>query len=430
MGSFMRTTHPRRDSALLASIVAVATVLPAAAAASPSHATDAAVAASAPSQQARPVIMRSKPKVHEITLEVELYAGASTTPAFSGDNAVDLRPAYSIPQIKIGVPVLTRTTWCDTDFSALAWKVENDGYDITRRDAKVFSQVKPGVEAMLEFDVVPRTELFNGMRVLAKYRVQRWEVTVDEAAAARVTWPREWPAWTKRHLGEELGINPEDPAIKSLAENATRGGARSVTPFIAARNAVGAVLREWRSMTGDTSEFGPDGNLRGIRFTVGTASGLGAGRGTSVELATTCVAALRALGIPSRIVYGIEEHENRSGREKTRFRYIGEFFLPEVGWIPFDPMELRGQGAATKPSTAPVKGFANVTNLEKVIPLSFTPVPEGYSKADRYAVWGWQLLRGGQIREDRAFTRLRFEQTSRGLGEVGSMPAPVNDVAE
>ena len=93
-------------------------------------------------------------------------------------------------------------------------------------------------------------------------------------------------------------------------------------------------------------------------------------------------------------------------------------------------MELRGQGAATKPSTAPVKGFANVTGLEKVLPLSFTPVPEGYSKADRYAVWGWQLSRGGRINEDKAFTRIRFEQLSRGLGEAKSMPAPVNDVTE
>jgi len=413
---------------LVATLVAMSAAAPLAASA-PRAAADAAIASS-PFQQARPVIMRSKPRVHEITLEVELYAGASTAPAFSNDNAVDLRPAYSMQQVKIGIPVVTRTTWCDTDFSTLAWKIENDGFDITRRDEKVFSQLKPGVEAMLEFDIVPRTEYFNGMRTIAKYRVQRWEVTVDEAAAARVTWPRDWPAWTKRYLGEELGIRPEDPAIKALAENSTRGGARSVTPFIAARNALGAIMREWRSMTGDTSEFGPDGNLRGIRFTIDAVSGLSVGRGTSVELVTTCVAALRALGIPSRVVYGLEEHENRSGREKTRFRYIGEFFLPDVGWIPFDPMELRGQGAATKPSTAPVKGFANVTGLEKVLPLSFTPVPEGYAKADRYAVWGWQLSRGGRIEEDRAFTRIRFEELSRGLGEVKSMPAPVNDVAE
>ena len=79
-------------------------------------------------------------------------------------------------------------------------------------------------------------------------------------------------------------------------------------PFIAARNALGAIMRDWRSMTGDTSEFGPDGNLRGIRFTIDAVSGLTVGRGTSIELVTTCVAALRALGIPSRIVYGLEEH--------------------------------------------------------------------------------------------------------------------------
>ena len=55
--------------------------------ASAPRAADAAIASS-PMQQARPVIMRSKPRVHEITIEVELYASASTVPGFSNDNAV------------------------------------------------------------------------------------------------------------------------------------------------------------------------------------------------------------------------------------------------------------------------------------------------------------------------------------------------------
>ena len=215
-----------------------------------------------------------------------------------------------------------------------------------------------------------------------------------------------------------------------MAEGATRGGFRSVSPYLAAKNAVLAITKAWRSGNTATSIYGQKGALRGINFTAdGTAWGLEAGGGTPVELAATCVAGVRALGIPSRVVYCLTERSRRKSNDKgtsVEFRFVCEFFLPDIGWIPFDPMIIR-ENLASNPTTDAVKGFAQVPDLQDAIPLAYRTLPEGYAQADRYALWGWN---GSVIVEaDRAVTRIGFEDSSRGNGTTPQMPAPVSDEA-
>jgi hypothetical protein len=90
---------------------------------------------------------------------------------------------------------------------------------------------------------------------------------------------------------------------------------------------------------------------------------------------------------------------------------------------------MRGQGAATRAATGPVKGFANVTDLRDVVPLAVKPVPDGYQKADRYATWGWNLGSGSSIDGLYAISRIKLLDTSRGNGKVKTMPAPLSDAA-
>jgi hypothetical protein len=66
-----------------------------------------------------------------------------------------------------------------------------------------------------------------------------------------------------------------------------------------------------------------------------------------------------------------------------------------------------------------------VTDLRKVLPLAYTMVPEGYQKADRYALWGARFGQGS-VDSDGATSRVLLSETSRGNGKVKSMPAPVN----
>lgn len=382
---------------------------------------------------AQPIVVRSDPKVREVRLEVGCYATkyADAANPIQGD-ALPLGGAYRITSLSVGIPVLTRTSWCDTDFSALDARAYFDGREFKMDPARVYTKPTTGVETMLRFDGNPPSQSVSEMRFVATYLTQRWDVTVDERAAARATWPREWPEWTKRYLVGETGIDPNDAALKALAEQATQGGPRSASPFIAAKNAVIAVIGRWKSMTGSSSELGPDKSLRGLQFSPNGIYGIGVGRGTPVELATACVTALRAIGIPSRVVYGLIVNDTRGGKSNANFRFVCEFYLPDIGWIPFDPVEMRSQGAGSRGGSTkglPIKGFANVSDLDEVIPLAVKPVPDGFQRADRYAAWGWNLGQGSSIDSNYAISRMKLLDTSRGNGKVKSMPAPLTDEA-
>ena len=375
-------------------------------------------------------VMRSSPEVDQIRLTVGLYRTEDTNPNVQQSpnqlgTAIGLAP-FVFDATTIAVPLLARTSWCDVDLSGLDARTYLDGRETRLDPATVFHRLPGGVETLLRFGISGGQRGVNEIRTQATFLVQRWEVDVDEGRAAASTWPRSWPAWTERYLGRELGIDPTDPGIRSVAEQATPGGPRSVSPYVAARNAVLAIVGRWKALSGGSSEHNVDGTLRGIAFTNGP-SGLAAGRGTQVELAVTCVAALRSIGIPARVVYCI--HQDGGGtrnRPICKFRYVGEFFLDGIGWIPFDPAQIRASGGATRGRGGAVKGFANVDDLEELLPLAFRPVPEGFAQADRMAVWGWEPGRV-QVESDLASSRILFEDSSRGNGKIPSMPAPISD---
>jgi hypothetical protein len=68
-----------------------------------------------------------------------------------------------------------------------------------------------------------------------------------------------------------------------------------------------------------------------------------------------------------------------------------------------------------------------VPDLERALPLAYRLVPEGYEKADRFALWGWKGGLG--VDEARAVSRIGFDSSGRGNGKIPSMPAPVSDEA-
>jgi hypothetical protein len=326
----------------------------------------------------------------------------------------------------MAVPVLVRTSWCDTDFTQMVMKGTVDGREYAMDPGKAFVREPGSAEATLRYEMPFERGSAESILTRTTYQVQRWELEVDEAAAATATWPREWPSGMNRFLKGEPGIDPNNARLKSFADTATKGGARSVSPFYAVKNATMAIVRGWRMPHSGTSVYGQRGGLRGLNFTVDAPWGFDAGGGTPVELAATCVAAVRSLGVPSRVVYCLSERsrssDGRSGTSGMEFRMVCEFFLPDMGWIPFDPMLMRQHTAGTGDA---IKGFANIPNLQDALPLAYLTVPNGFEKADRYALWGWK--RGIVADEPTAVTRIGFDDSSRGNGKVPSMPAPVSD---
>ncbi len=381
------------------------------------------MAAGNAANDAPPAMMRSNPRVDEIRLEVNLYSVAATT---VGGLSTGRISAYRMQNVEVAMPVMLRSTWCDTDFDKVAVRSWIDGGEIKVDAAQVFKRNADSAEGVFAFNTHTDRNGFAELRVQATYLVQRWDVTVDEGAAAAVTWPRTWPAGTSRFLAKEPGIDPSNTDIMQCAESASPGGSRAVTPFYAAKNAVTAILTRWKSMIGGSGERNADRSLRGIAFSTG-AFGLSVGRGSQLELAAACVAAVRSVQIPARIVYGLSIDEKNGASSVVNFTFICEFYLPTIGWVPFDPMEMRSQGAASRGARGSIKGFANVSDLSDVLPLGLQITPVGYEKADRFAIWGWRGVTTANVDSENATTRIRLDTTSRGNGKTKSMPVPMVD---
>ena len=185
----------------------------------------ASAAAQSPAAAAVPpsAMMRSKPKVDDIRLEVELFQQAPVDPQTGavtvngqgyGASNVKTSPTYVGPGVSIAVPVIVRTSWCDTDFTKGMASAVVDGFEQPQDPATCFSRVPGTAEAQLRFDARFQRGSAEGVLFKAAYQVQRWELQVDEGLAARATWPREWPSGMDRFLKAEFGINPALPAVK------------------------------------------------------------------------------------------------------------------------------------------------------------------------------------------------------------------------
>ena len=127
------------------------------------------------------------------------------------------------------------------------------------------------------------------------------------------------------------------------------------------------------------------------------------------------MATLRAAGIPARPVIGVvKELLKDELRETTRWRTWAEFYLPNSGWVAFDPNEMRGTGFQYKNLEAAWRGFGTIKELKERIPVAYDFQPEG-SLWDWPPVWGW-IYNGDLRRAYRIFSQTSLVRISRGNG--------------
>ena len=90
-----------------------------------------------------------------------------------------------------------------------------------------------------------------------------------------------------------------------------------------------------------------------------------------------------------------------------------EFYLPDVGWVPFDPMEMRGK-VRSLDVRRPWPDFATMKELNERIPLAYHFVPPATVQSPQNpAVWGWDPRPGGDPSSEQ---QIRFQISSRGRG--------------
>lgn len=241
----------------------------------------------------------------------------------------------------------------------------------------------------------------NAVSVRVTWPAIAFNSVVDERIAAGIAWPREWPAESRRFLSPSFAIDSDNMIFKEYVARVAGSELRRVPVYLAAKDLVRHAITEFRNVNGTVVVREGLGAVRGFRLQNASQAALSR-NGSPGDLVSTCVAVLRAAGIPARPVIGISSGDAEPGETKqplkqTAFCVWGEFHLPGAGWVPFDPWEMRGTGLPQANVHRPWKWFGTCDQLNRRVALAydFAPVRQGFIQ-DWPAGWAWTI--SGSVR--------------------------------
>jgi hypothetical protein len=415
----IRVAAPLLAAALLAASAPPASTAPATPggtappSGAPGHATPAATApASSPAQliSGRPPerpLQRVEPRLWDAKFEASIWVPS---------NRDGQTTTLQLQSTVVWFPLIMQSTYSQCDPSSSKAELWVQGARVPKlADRLVFRQGGPFGLSMIGIpigDMAGQSVKWN-----VTWRVQCWSSKVDEAAAARVTWPETWPAEVQPCLAPQPGIESDSPDFKAFVDKVSKGNLRGVTPWIAAKELVRGTINTFRSMDNDGLQQ-ESGFTRGIILN-GAWKAMNTAGGTSHDMAAACVAVLRAAGIPARIVLGIADlPTSGGGNNRARLVTWCEFYLPTAGWVPFDPVTLRGSSRGGLNVERPWPTFGTWDDLNLRVPISYAwtapvagagslPYPAGWSatgttrmssnsSADQVGV---QLVSRGRVKE-------------------------------
>lgn len=343
---------------------------------------------------------RYEPRLYDVKFEVSVMA----TPQL---NVLQERP-FELQDAPIVLPLVMMGTysWIQREsFNARLYLSAHEDRSFYQR-----SRLEENLPFHQQMVVMPILQ-YRGkdVRWNFSFRTQVWNSRINDAAAQRLTWPQEWPEEVQDALKPQKFIESDDPMFKRTVERITENRLRMVPPYLAAKELIRTCINEFR-VNSDGLHYGRVNQLQGMEM-VGAKVAWERVWGSSHDLVCICVAVLRAAGIPARPVVGIMEDED-NGREI--FVSWGEFYMPDAGWIPFDPDEMRGKGIRHKNIYDAWPEFGSLDELNERIPISHHFVPPAGVVTPMYpAIWGWDPRPGGSVS---AMQVINLDIISRGRG--------------
>lgn len=354
---------------------------------------------------------RYEPRVYDVYMEVNVHGYLSPQKMMAPGRP--FRANLNLADARIIMPVITRGTFNTVDHDSIhAGLWLDDGVeDTTIQERAQLDGDQPfnSYRAVLPVDQVRGDRL----RWRVGYQIQVWSSRINDAMAAEVDWPTEWPEEVRDGLRPQRFIESSDPIFTETVQEVSEGNLRQVPPYYAAKDLVRFVLQNVQVEEG--GEFRGHLNvLTGMNIN-GAKSAATTGRATPHDLVCACVAMLRAANIPARPVVGMQRRQGP--RVVHEFVSWAEFFLPGAGWVPFDPMAMRGKGLHRHVSE-PWPEFGTLSDLNTRIPLAYGFTPPGTSDPAEYpAIWGWEpKVRDGAPPVPETRMEIRLSMASRGKG--------------
>lgn len=348
-------------------------------------------------------LQRYDPKIYDFNFRVTLKA-AQTLSDFRNE------PHYDLVNTPIIMPIIHMGTFHRVNADSAGGKIWLDNREINPRCE--LRTTAPFGQTMATM----RIDKFQGkeIRWQVGYSVQTWSSRINDEEAARIPWPSEWPKEVLDGLQPQTYIDSTDRIFKQAVEHVTGGKLKSLPPYLAAKELVRYCLNEIQ-VHADGIDRGAFGIVMGMEMW-GAARTAHEKRGTPIDLVNVCVATLRAAGIPARPVIGAMEYGGDPTHPNTLTTFVvwAEFYLPEAGWVPFDPIAMRGKGIRSMDLNRPWPEFGTMEDLNLRIPLSHHYIPPLSVQTPRSpGVWGWDPNPGPDVT---AVYQIQMSIASRGRG--------------
>ncbi|MSR17889.1 MAG: transglutaminase domain-containing protein [Phycisphaerales bacterium] len=346
----------------------------------------------------RGALSRNEPRIWDVSFTCWLLAYSAT----KGENK-PLRLAENA----LLLPVAILDTFGQVDQSSIRTRVALNGQEL----GVVPHELKqvPGGMSNIEVD----THGHTGQHMSCQFfwRAQSWNSALDEVLASRTPWPREWPADATPWLAPQPYIESDDPIFAQFVKEQAGDQLHSVGVHIAAKELVKAALKQPRSVRSSGLVRSSGGKICGLELQGAKGMAL-TGQGSSHDLACLCVAVLRAAGIPSRVTVGAFD---RPDGDSVLVSWC-EYYLPDSGWVPFLPDDLRGKASSLDSSRA-WSNFGTLKELNMVVPIAHGYLPSGIAAppVKLPALWGWRSA--GEIVNGALEEYIAITVTSRGRGQ-------------
>lgn len=208
--------------------------------------------------------------------------------------------------------------------------------------------------------------------------VRSSQPVVNWDAAAALPWQ---PVTTELRpfLDPAPYIESGAPAVQAFVRHWVGDSPRAQSPWrVALALARGAAARADETPTGD-----PVVATRGLVVS-GAANFASTGKGNVNDAHCLAVAAMRAAGIPARVVIGFEVLPRPGGFDSPAVLTCwGEFWLGDAGWIPFDCAEMRADSRGNPPAGAKIDGFGAPSDHNRRIAWSWyfdAPFPSAVAR--------------------------------------------------
>lgn len=288
------------------------------------------------------------------------------------------------------------------------------------------------------------------VRFKGEIDVVSYETTIDEKIARSALWPTREPGPELRLcLEPQLFVEARDPRVAELVAAWLPAGPRGLGPYDTAKKLAAGVIDHVR-LTERSFEYGGRGAIvseervgiiSGYRVS-GAAWSAREGIGSEYDLTCLYVAALRASGIPARLVIAFDVRETERKPGYPVLRSWAEFFLPretvdarkpapagatavqppplrlaDGEWILVDVARQKTFSSKAPPLAQPWKYFGQHDETDFLCPFAFHWVPPaGAASGGPPAVWGWIPQPANPVADQQVNFRAS-ERVRRGRGQ-------------